>query len=385
MSEIEAYITNTAICLPNQPVDNDNIESVLGMVGDKPSRAKRIILERNGIEQRYYVLDPETGEPQYTNAQITAEAVRGLFLNEKNMDEIECLVSGTTMPDQIAPNHAVMVHGELKMPACEVIATSGICLSGMTALKYAYMAVKSGEHEHVVSTGSETASLMLRASNFKEESKHNVVQLKKKPEIAFEKDFLRWLLSDGAGAFLIESSPEPRSDQPVLKINWLEMFSYAHEYETCMYAGAEKNSSGNLKGWNAHEAQELLDNSVLTLKQDVKLLNENIVPVTLTRSLKKIIKKHQLRADKIDYFLPHISSMYFYEKVATALDDMDFHIPQEKWFTNLKTKGNTGSASIYIMLDELLKSGNIKSGDNILCFIPESGRFSSAFLMLTAL
>ncbi len=385
MSEIEAYITHTAIYLPNQPVDNDKIESVLGMIGGKPSRAKRIILKRSGIEQRYYVLDPQTGEPRYTNAQITAEAVRGLFVDEEAMNKIECLVSGTTMPDQIAPNHAVMVHGELKMPVCEVIATSGICLSGMTALKYAYMAVKSGEHEYVVSTGSETASLLLRASQFKEEIRHQIDDLNKNPEIGFEKDFLRWLLSDGAGAFLIESTPEQRGEQPVLKINWLEMFSYAHEYETCMYAGAEKNASGKLKGWNAYKTQEVIENSVLSLKQDVKLLNENIVPVTLIRSLKKIIEKHQLRADEIDYFLPHISSMYFYDKVATALDEIDFHIPQDKWFTNLKSKGNTGSASIYIMLDELLKSGKIKSSDNILCFIPESGRFSSAFLMLTAL
>jgi 3-oxoacyl-[acyl-carrier-protein] synthase-3 len=385
VSEIEVYITHTAIYLPNQPVDNDNIESVLGMVGGKPSRAKRIILKRNGIEQRYYVLDPKTGEPQYTNAQITANAVRGLFKDDNGLNNIECLVSGTTMPDQIAPNHAVMVHGELKMPACEVIATSGICLSGMTALKYAYMAVKSGEHEHVVSTGSETASIMLRASKYEEEAQYKVAELQKKPEIGFEKDFLRWLLSDGAGAFLIESTPVARGDQPVLKINWLEMFSYAHEYETCMYAGAEKEKTGELKGWNVHENQELLDNSVLTLKQDVKLLNEHIVPVTLIRSLQTIIKKRQLRADKIDYFLPHISSMYFYDKVVEALDEIDFHIPQDKWFTNLKNKGNTGSASIYIMLDELLKSGKIKSGDNILCFIPESGRFSSAFLMLTAL
>ncbi len=385
MSEIEAYITHTAIYLPNQPVDNDEIESVLGMIGGKPSRAKRIILKRSGIEQRYYVLDPQTGEPRYTNAQITAKAVRGLFTNEEAMNEIECLVSGTTMPDQIAPNHAVMVHGELKMPACEVIATSGICLSGMTALKYAYMAVKSGEHEHVVSTGSETASLLLRASQFKEETRHQVDGLNKQPGISFEKDFLRWLLSDGAGAFLIESTPEQRGEQPVLRINWLEIFSYAHEYETCMYAGAEKNAHGQLKGWNTYETQEVMENSVLSLKQDVKLLNENIVPVTLIRSLKKIIKKHQLRADKIGYFLPHISSMYFYGKVATALDEIGFHIPQDKWFTNLKNKGNTGSASIYIMLDELLKSGKIKSGDDVLCFIPESGRFSSAFLMLTAL
>ncbi len=384
MSELEAYITKTAVCLPNQPVGNDEIENVLGMVGGKPSRAKRMILRRNGINQRYYVLDPETGKPVYNNAQLTAEAVRNLFPQEKERESIDCLVTGTTMPDQIAPNHAVMVHGELKIPPCEVIATSGICLSGVTALKYAYMAVKSGEHRTVVTTGSETASLLLRASNFEGESRHKVEALRKKPEIAFEKDFLRWLLSDGAGAFLLEPEPIARAEQPVLKIEWVEILSYANELETCMYAGAEKDPNGRLIGWNLHAGHEILQRSVLSIKQDVKLLNENVVPITFTQTLKKVIEKKGLEAGEIDYFLPHISSMYFYDKVYDALLEMGFEIPQEKWFTNLSTKGNTGSASIYIMLDELLKSGRVQSGEKLLCFVPESGRFSSAFILLTA-
>ena len=76
--------------------------------------------------------------------------------------------------------------------------------------------------------------------------------------------------------------------------------------------------------------------------------------------------------------------MYFYDKVKEALEKMAYPIAQEKWFTNLTTKGNTGSASIYIMLDELLKSGKVKKNDTLLCFVPESGRFSSSFMLLTA-
>ncbi|MEN8180748.1 MAG: 3-oxoacyl-[acyl-carrier-protein] synthase III C-terminal domain-containing protein, partial [Pseudomonadota bacterium] len=63
--------------------------------------------------------------------------------------------------------------------------------------------------------------------------------------------------------------------------------------------------------------------------------------------------------------------------------EMDFMIPKERWFTNLETKGNTGAASIYIMLDELANSGRLKSGDKLLCFVPESGRFSSSFMLLS--
>jgi 3-oxoacyl-[acyl-carrier-protein] synthase-3 len=65
------------------------------------------------------------------------------------------------------------------------------------------------------------------------------------------------------------------------------------------------------------------------------------------------------------------------------MKEIDFEIPYEKWFTNLTTKGNTGSASIYIIMEELFHSGKLKKGQKLLCFIPESGRFSHCYMMLT--
>jgi 3-oxoacyl-[acyl-carrier-protein] synthase-3 len=58
-------------------------------------------------------------------------------------------------------------------------------------------------------------------------------------------------------------------------------------------------------------------------------------------------------------------------------------ISYEKWFTNLAYKGNTGSASIYVMMEELFHSDKLKEGQKMLCFIPESGRFSVAYILLT--
>jgi 3-oxoacyl-[acyl-carrier-protein] synthase-3 len=49
----------------------------------------------------------------------------------------------------------------------------------------------------------------------------------------------------------------------------------------------------------------------------------------------------------------------------------------------LPYKGNTGSASIFIMLDELFRSGRLQRGERLLCYVPESGRFSTAFMHLT--
>ncbi|HDO29860.1 MAG TPA: hypothetical protein ENG79_02225, partial [Desulfobacteraceae bacterium] len=65
------------------------------------------------------------------------------------------------------------------------------------------------------------------------------------------------------------------------------------------------------------------------------------------------------------------------------LQEINFAIPQDRWFTNLGRKGNTGSASFYIMLEELFSSGKLRRGERILGMIPESGRFSVGYVLLT--
>ena len=59
-------------------------------------------------------------------------------------------------------------------------------------------------------------------------------------------------------------------------------------------------------------------------------------------------------------------------------------IPPGKWFSVLRDKGNVGSASIWLMLEALLASGQVKRGQRILCVVPESGRALVGFMMLEA-
>ncbi|WP_165311800.1 beta-ketoacyl-ACP synthase III [Vibrio ziniensis] len=376
----KVYINDVQAFLPNESVNNKQIESVLGQVGDRPSRAKSLILRSNQIKQRYYAIDPETGKTTHTNAQLTAEAIK--LLNSDNFDikEIELLACGTTIADQLLPNHALMVHGELGIPSCEVVATAGICLAGTMSLKYGYMSVLSGQSSNAVVTGSENASAMMRASQFEAEVSSKLEELERQPEIAFEKDFLRWMLSDGAGAALLSSQKNENSIS--LEIEWIEQKSYANELDTCMYAGAEKLADGSLKGWREYSSQAWLDKSIFSVKQDVKQLNDNIVAYTVTRPLKELVSSGKVAPNDITYFLPHYSSGYFRDRLYQGMLEANCDIPQERWFTNLSTKGNTGSASIYIILEELFHSGQLKVGDTLLCYVPESGRFSTAFMQL---
>jgi 3-oxoacyl-[acyl-carrier-protein] synthase-3 len=378
----DVFITTTAVALPNAPVDNDAIEAVLGKVGGQPSRARRIVLRQNGIKRRHYALNPATGAPTHSNAGLTAEAVRALGESGFAISDIRCLVTGTSLPDQIMPNHGVMVHGELGNPACEVVSTAGICLSGLSALKYAWLVVGAGEAANAVATGSDAPSVVLRSEHFAFENAASAEALEKHPWIAFEKDFLRWMLSDGAGAFLLE--PRPRKGRINLRIDWIELSSAAHRLPVCMYAGSERESAGGaLRGWARFSPRQWLEQSIFAIKQDVKLLDRHVVEATLETPLREVAARRGLAAAKIDWFLPHMSSYYFRQPIADGLVRAGVPVPFERWFTNLETRGNTGAASIYIMLDELCRSGRLVPGNRLLCFVPESGRFSSGFMHLT--
>jgi 3-oxoacyl-[acyl-carrier-protein] synthase III len=255
-------------------------------------------------------------------------------------------------------------------------------LSGVTALKYAWLSVLAGGALNAIATGSEVASLGLRAENYDGEAPGEMQAQEAKGDLAFEKDFLRWMLSDGAGALLLEPAPRPGLN---LRIEWIDIFSYAHLLPACMYMGAEKQPDGRLRGWMRYSAREREAKSLFALKQDVKLLNDEVVSHTLVKPLQRVIAQRSLAADDVDWFLPHISSEFFRVPVGDGLARAGLPVPPERWFTNLARVGNTGSASIYIMLDELLRSGKVQDGQRLLCFVPESGRFSSGFIYLTAM
>lgn len=375
----EVFINRASAFLPNETVYNDELEEYLGYVNGKKSRSKEIILRRNGIKERYYAIDNK-GKSTHTNAQMTANAVRGLFENKSDIESIDLLACGTSSPDQLMPSHAVMTHGELKETKnIEVVSPAGVCASGMHALKYAFMSLKLGDKKKAVATGSERLGITMTSSKFEEEVQ-KLIELEENPYIGFEKDFLRWMLSDGAGALLLETEKNPNDIS--LRIDWMEACSFAHEMETCMYMGCEKDEAGNVVSYKDFDISAFAEKSLMSIKQDVKLLGNNIVKKG-NELLLQAIEKHGAKIEDLDYFLPHLSSFVFKQPILDTLEEDGLGIPEEKWFTNLATKGNVGAGSIYLMVEELFNSGKLKKGDQIMLFVPESSRFSYVITWLT--
>lgn len=380
MSLNKVYINNTSSFLPNEPVSNDEMESYLGLINNNPSKSRAIVLRNNGIKNRYYALTKE-GKPTHTNAQMTALAVRKLFAeDEGKLKEIELMSCGTSSPDQMMPSHGVMTHGWLpEIEGAEVVSPSGVCCAGMHAFKYAYLAIKAGDVTQAIATGSERFSASLVSTAFEEEA-HKLSELKEDPYIGFEKEFLRWMLSDGASAFSMSSTPNEKGLS--LEVDWIDGISYANELDACMYMGCEKQPDGSLKSYLDFTQEELISKSVLSIKQDVKLLGKNIV-IQGGKKLREIFDKRKLDINEVNYFLPHMSSDFFRSKIFDELIVKGIGIPYEKWFVNLPTVGNVGASSVYLMVDELFHSGKLKKGNKILLLVPESSRFSYMYSMLT--
>ncbi|MBD2038860.1 StlD/DarB family beta-ketosynthase [Leptolyngbya sp. FACHB-321] len=368
------YINSIGKFLPGNPIANDEMEDYLGKVNGRPSKVKHRILKSNGIQQRYYALDRQQ-QTTYSNSQMAASAVRDALANA-NLEPgaIDLLSAATSWSDLLVPGFASMVHGELtELSPLEISSSQGVCCAGVTALKYAASQVKLGEKRAAIAVASELPSRLFKHTHFEAEA-----SVKAGKSLGFDTEFLRWMLSDGAGAFLVQNHPNPSGIS--LKIEWIELISHANAYPVCMYAGTEDDSAQ--KSWMDYPSYlQAAEAGAINLRQNIRLL-DNVIKLGVEGWL-KLIELGRVQPDDIDWLLCHYSSHFFRGQIVELLEKAGCMIPEDKWFTNLYTRGNTGCASIYLMLEELFHSGNLQPGQKIFCFVPESGRFTTAYMMLS--
>lgn len=364
------FITSSGVFLPNSAINNEEMEAYLGKIAGKESTLKNRILKQNGIKNRFYAID-KNQESTHSNAEMASLAIQHAMKRSKNQQPIDLLCTGTTQADLPVPGFASMVHADLGVPACEVASFQSVCASGMMALKDAFAQIKSGERKRAACVGSEFSSRLFKNSRFEAQGLTS---------LSFDAEFLRWMLSDGAGAFILENQQSTVGLS--LKIEWIDISSHAQDFPLCMYTGKTSNKEEDTRTWLDYPDYESAAKSgALNLKQDVRLL-DNVVKQGVVHFF-ELIDKGQIDPDKIDWLCCHYSSAYFKKPIKELMEKGGVSIPEEKWFSNLESKGNTGAASIFIMLEELMYSGKLKAGETILCMVPESGRFVTSFMQLT--
>ena len=355
----DAYITGTGSYLPGDPVDNDELKARFAALSRPDARLRDRTLAANGIRTRHYAVD-EKGQTLLLNEELAAHAI-GRALADRGLqpEAVRMLATGTTQGDCLVPGFASMVHGRLGGGPMELLSASGVCASGLAAMRAAVSAVRLGEHQVAVAAGSELVSRSLLT----------------RPATTLDTGFLRWTLSDGAGAVVVE--PAPRPDGLSLRVDWMHLVSHAHEHPVCMSAGLGDERAPRAGGtWLDNGTGEPVE--IPVLRQDMAAL-----PALLELGVAEF--DALVKAGRIDpeteHILCHFSAEHFRRKIFRLLRAAGHAPDEERWFTNLHTAGNTGAASIYLMLDAVRP--RLRAGDRVLLVVPESGRFTLAFAHLT--
>jgi 3-oxoacyl-[acyl-carrier-protein] synthase III len=367
------YLNSFGAFLPGAPITNDAMEDYLGRVFGKNSKLRALALRQNRIKTRHYALD-QNGTALHSVSGMAVAALQNAVRNsEISLSDIKYLATSTTLGDVLVPGLASHIHAGLKIEEIEIASFQSVCAGALMAIKSAYMQLKANEHRCAAVCGSEFPSQFFRPAMYE-----CIESFKEAGAIPLQADFLRFTLSDGAGAAILETKPNAR--QLSLKIHWIDIRSYAHLFDICMVGGAVQHEDGWKYWGNFGNPNLAAQAGALILTQDFELM-KRMLPIWVAHYL-DLIEIGKLAIDKVDHVCSHYSSHSLREEVIALLTQAGAMIDEKKWFSNLYTKGNTGTASIFIMLEELYSSGKLQKGERILCHVPESGRCLNGFMLL---
>ncbi|MGB3723823.1 MAG: 3-oxoacyl-[acyl-carrier-protein] synthase III C-terminal domain-containing protein [Pacificimonas sp.] len=372
---MQAYITASGQHLPGAPVANADMTKYIGSLSAASDRRGRLVLRQNRIRTRHYAMRAD-GTSDWTVASLGAAAARkALSRAEIDAANIGLLATATTQNDIMVPGMASGVHAALGLPPMEIASLQSVCAGSLMALKAAALQVHAGEHEAALALGAEFSSRYFRPGMYRGTDAMN-----NDGTLPGDAEFLRWTLSDGAAAVLVENRPAARGLS--FRIDWISLRSFADRFAPCMTGGAVRDEDGMPTPWSHHaDIDAAVKAGAFQLRQDADAMHR-MLPVWIGE-LMRLIDAGRIRTDEIDWFLCHYSAHSLRTEMVKLATRAGCMIPEERWFTNLYEKGNVGAASLFLLLDDMLRHPDLKPGQRILCAVPESGQCVMGYAAMT--
>lgn len=291
-------ITATASVLPEKIITNDDLSKMM-------DTSDEWISSRTGIKQRRCVTDQETSDLCY----LVAEKL----IKKKNIDptELDFILVATMSPDFTTPSVAVQVQGKLGATNAVAFDLSAACSGFVYALSMAEKMIRCGSNKGLV-IGGETLSKLIDWSD-----RSTAV-----------------LFGDGAGGVLLEAGTEQKIIAEHLEADGTRGSSLTAGYHSNGSPVYVKDAKGSF--YLSMIGRDIFDFAVRDVAKNIKDITQNV---------------------SVDYLLLHQANLRIIEKIARKVK-----IPQEKFLTNMDKYGNTSAASIPILLDEAVASGQITLG-----------------------
>ena len=270
-------------------------------------------------QTRYRVVENE--ETQLDLAEVAIQ--RALEKANLKIEDIDCLVSASAVGVQPIPCTAALIHERvakgLSIPAMDINTT---CTSFISALSTMSHLIEAGEYHRVLIVSSEVGSLGLNP----------------KQKESFE------LFSDGAAAFIFQSSEKDKGVIASLQRTWSEG---AHDTEI----------RGGLTSYQPKEySEETKTNFMFDMKgKKILLLSARVIP----EMFQEFQEKSGISKDAVDYIIPHQASR------ALPLVMGKLGVDEDKYLNLVTDYGNMVSVAVPFGLAYALDHGYVKEGDTI--------------------
>lgn len=271
------------------------------------------IRERTGIVRRHIVEEDTTVSMAVKAAQAALENA-GM-----NAEELDMILVATMTPNRIIPGIACEVQKEIKAVKAVGIDLNAACSGFVFAYNTAQCYVSAGIYKNILIIGSESLS--------------NVVNWEDRGSCI--------LFGDGAGSAILRA--EEGEQRPFV------MHSDGAKGEVLVC------ESRHQKNWELKEKERTT--YMYMDGQEVFKFAVKKVP----EAIKELLVKNETATDEIDWFILHQANRRIIEAVAKRMK-----LDIERFPMNLQEYGNTSSASIPILLDELNRSGKLKKGQKLV-------------------
>lgn len=314
-SIIPLKIAGVGYCVPETVITNNDLKKLY-------DTSDEWIYTRTGIKERRVVSGNETAIDLGLDAAKKAIEKSGI-----GVDEIDCIIGVASAPPQLYPTLACTMQDRLgikkTIPAFDLTAA---CTGLIYALQVARGFIGTGIYKTILIVAADNNS---KITNWEDRG-------------------TSILFGDGAGAMVVTASDDGIDD--ILSIDISANGSIGQMIQTNMPSQCCPL---------VEQADEVGSGKIIMDGKEVYKFAVTTVP----KYVEHCIELSGMKAEDIDYLIPHQANQRIIESIQSRLK-----YPDEKVISNIEYYGNTSAASIPIALVEGVEKGKIRLGSTaVLC------------------
>ena len=365
--EIHVKLLGSGTYLPGKAIPIEEVDQYLGELTEAPKkiqkwlgRMKLLMKEMLEVEYYHYAIDKDSRQFTDDNISMSVKAARkALEAAKMKAEDVDLIIYASAHQDQM-PTASVQIQEELGIETCAEFSIHSNCTSAYKAVLLAHDLLKNGRHKNALVISSGMSSSELRAEYYNQ------------PLVKKEELFLRYFLSDGAGALFFQADEEQN--------NGLYLESAYSE----SIGGKKPSAMQNLRPAYWMNPKEEFEKGYHHLAQMFQEeLRENFHEeggTVFYKGLKRMLEKFPLEVNKIKFFQVNFPSKHIADLVMDECEDLG--ISKDKLYTEISSMGYIGPPMAYVCIDKIFREESLEKGDIVLSFVTEVSKFMQGGFVL---